>query len=231
LEDVISWSKTQSFYKEPFYLANLPSSLQVVIEAAEQVLKKADKLSRQYNKIPEYDGSRKVSSAPSKARPGVLSPSKAAQIAKPGSPLKAAVVNEEDNIPLAKRRKFLFQNLVSTAEETDAKPKQKCSFELPTNIGAAETLFTKTSNQPPNEPEIIDSNQPPNEPEIIDLLHDSEPEDVKEEDVEQEVARKPTQLDASAFDVLLTANGLPNTPENRAWAIGSLSRSRSRGRG
>ena len=29
----------------------------------------------------------------------------------------------------------------------------------------------------------------------------------------------------------LVANGLPNTPENRAWAITSLSRSSSRGRG
>jgi hypothetical protein len=35
----------------------------------------------------------------------------------------------------------------------------------------------------------------------------------------------------TAIQMHLAANGLPNTPENRAWAIGSLSRSRSRGRG
>ena len=35
----------------------------------------------------------------------------------------------------------------------------------------------------------------------------------------------------TASQLHLAANGLPNTPENRAWAIGSLSRSRSRGRG
>ena len=35
----------------------------------------------------------------------------------------------------------------------------------------------------------------------------------------------------TAVQMHLAANGLPNTPENRAWAIGSLSRSSSRGRG
>ena len=35
----------------------------------------------------------------------------------------------------------------------------------------------------------------------------------------------------TAIQMHLAANGLPNTPENRAWAITSLSRSRSRGRG
>ena len=35
----------------------------------------------------------------------------------------------------------------------------------------------------------------------------------------------------TAIQMHLAANGLPNTPENREWAIGSLSRSRSRGRG
>ena len=35
----------------------------------------------------------------------------------------------------------------------------------------------------------------------------------------------------TAIQMHLTANGLPDTSENRAWAIGSLSRSRSRGRG
>ena len=35
----------------------------------------------------------------------------------------------------------------------------------------------------------------------------------------------------TAIQMHLAANGLPNTPENRAWAIGSLSRSSSRGRG
>lgn len=33
----------------------------------------------------------------------------------------------------------------------------------------------------------------------------------------------------TAIQMHLAANGLPNTPENRAWAIGSLSRSRGRG--
>ena len=35
----------------------------------------------------------------------------------------------------------------------------------------------------------------------------------------------------TAIKMHLAANGLPNTPENRAWVITSLSRSRSRGRG
>ena len=35
----------------------------------------------------------------------------------------------------------------------------------------------------------------------------------------------------TAIQMHLVANGLPNTPENRAWAITSLSRSSSRGRG
>ena len=35
----------------------------------------------------------------------------------------------------------------------------------------------------------------------------------------------------TAVQMHLAANGLPNTPENREWAIGSLSRSSSRGRG
>ena len=35
----------------------------------------------------------------------------------------------------------------------------------------------------------------------------------------------------TAIQMHLAANGLPNTPENRAWAITSLSRSSSRGRG
>jgi hypothetical protein len=35
----------------------------------------------------------------------------------------------------------------------------------------------------------------------------------------------------TAVQMHLAANGLPNTPENRAWSITSLSRSRSRGRG
>ena len=35
----------------------------------------------------------------------------------------------------------------------------------------------------------------------------------------------------TAIQMHLAANGLPNTPENRAWAISSLSRSRASGRG
>ena len=35
----------------------------------------------------------------------------------------------------------------------------------------------------------------------------------------------------TAIQMQLVANGLPNTPENRAWAISSLSRSRASGRG
>ena len=35
----------------------------------------------------------------------------------------------------------------------------------------------------------------------------------------------------TAIQMHLVANGLPNTPENRAWAITSLSRSSRRGRG
>jgi hypothetical protein len=35
----------------------------------------------------------------------------------------------------------------------------------------------------------------------------------------------------TAIQMHLAANGLPNTPENRAWAITALSRSRSSGRG